>query len=72
MASPHPVSCARKLIRDADGNGWSRAQLAEAIHDHCGHSRLRSHRLAHGWTLEDAVQKVVMEFKSQKDRKSVV
>lgn len=65
MASPHPVSCARKLIRDADGNGWSRAQLAEAIHDHCGHSRLRSHRLAHGWTLEDAVQKVVMEFKSQ-------
>lgn len=64
MAIPHPMSCARQLARDANSSGWSLTQLAEAIRDHCGHSRLRSHRLSRGWTLEDVVQKIAEEVRS--------
>jgi transcriptional regulator with XRE-family HTH domain len=58
IADPHRLGCARKLIEQADSNGWPRAVLAQAIQEHCGHSLLRSYRLAHGWTLEEVVERV--------------
>lgn len=48
---PHPLRCAAALRREAPHHGWTTSQLVEVIVQHCGHTRLRAHRLAHGWTL---------------------
>src|SRR5437667_8176004 len=64
MVSTHALACARKIIRRADENGWPKAKLVHAIVEHCGHSRLRSHRLANGWTLEDVVEHVSREYEA--------
>lgn len=55
---PHPPRCGRLLRQQAPQQGWSTLQLVNEIHEHCGHSRLRSHRLAHGWTLDRAAQEI--------------
>lgn len=55
---PHPARCATLLRRQAPSEGWTAQQLADVIHTHCGHSRLRAHRLARDWTLETLVDKL--------------
>ena len=40
-------------------------RIAQRIRDHCGVSPLRSHRLACGWTLEEAVAKLRMIYAAQ-------
>jgi transcriptional regulator with XRE-family HTH domain len=56
--SPHSARCAALLRRQATEQGLSAAQLAESIHTHCGHSRLRAYRLARGWTIGALIAKV--------------
>ncbi|NUR59386.1 MAG: helix-turn-helix transcriptional regulator [Catenulispora sp.] len=54
-AQPHPSKCAALLRQQAPVEGWTLRELAERIHAHCGHSRLRAHRLARGWTIAQAI-----------------
>jgi transcriptional regulator with XRE-family HTH domain len=54
----HPLRCAALLRRDGIEAARSAAQIAETIHRHCGHSRLRSHRLARGWTLAALITQI--------------
>lgn len=56
--NPHPPRCARLLRQQAPQQGWTTHQLVEEIHQHCGHSRLRSYRLAHGWTLDTTAREI--------------
>ena len=58
MTRAHPPTCARSIRRQGAADGWPEPRIAQRIHDHCGVSRLRSHRLARGWTLEEAVEKL--------------
>lgn len=43
------------LRRQAPTQGWALRELAERVHAHCGHSRLRAQRLARGWTLDQLI-----------------
>ena len=60
----HELECARRLrwqlLARAGEPAYPSAQLlgevAERIHHCCGHSRLKAHRLAYGWTVEQAVE----------------
>lgn len=54
--SQHRLSCARQLRQRAKAEGWELEKTVEEIYQCCGVSRLRAHRLARGWTLQDAVQ----------------
>lgn len=58
MAKAHPPTCARSIRRQCAADGWPVPRIAQRIHDHCGVSPLRSHRLASGWTLEEAVDRL--------------
>lgn len=58
---PHPVRCAAALRRQAPQQGWTDHQLVDEITRHCGHSRLRAHRLARGWTLATLIDHIVAE-----------
>lgn len=63
---PHDPSCAHELRgrlvclagRPTDAPTRLRHQIATAIADHCGHNPLRSHRLAWGWSVREAVAAV--------------
>ena len=52
--SPAP-GCARSVRRQGLAEGWPEQQIVQAIHEQCGVSLLRAHRLARGLTLEDVV-----------------
>ncbi|HEX5492996.1 MAG TPA: hypothetical protein VFX70_00295 [Mycobacteriales bacterium] len=62
-AEPHDARCAHelrgRLLAEAghpiDPPTRLRHRIADAITDHCGHSLLRSHRLAWGWSVREAV-----------------
>src|SRR5512142_564569 len=54
----HPLTCARRFVRQARSEGWPTPDLACAIHDHCGHSWLRAYRLSHDWTLEELAEQI--------------
>jgi transcriptional regulator with XRE-family HTH domain len=58
VASPHPARCAVLLRRQGTEDLRTADQIADAIHRHCGHSRLRSHRLARGWTLDGLIAQI--------------
>jgi transcriptional regulator with XRE-family HTH domain len=58
LTTPHPLRCAALLRRDGIEAGRSAAQIAESVHRHCGHSRLRSHRVARGWTLAALITQI--------------
>lgn len=60
-AESHPSRCARLLRRQATLRGAGINELAIEIHHHCGHTLLRAHRLARGWTLNQAIEKIVSE-----------
>lgn len=51
----HSGSCARRTAREAKAAGESDYEAALAVHRHCGLSLLRAHRIAHGYTLVEAV-----------------
>lgn len=55
----HARDCATRLRERAQQEGWATEQTASAIHRCCGLSRLRAHRLAHGWTLREAVERLL-------------
>jgi transcriptional regulator with XRE-family HTH domain len=40
-------------------HGQTVAELVDMISSHCGHTRLRAHRLARGWTLEQLIREMV-------------
>lgn len=65
MTRAHPPACARSIQRQCAADGWPEPQIAQRIHEHCGVSPLRSHRLAEGWTLEEAVAKLRMIYASR-------
>ncbi|MFI1436735.1 tetratricopeptide repeat protein [Streptomyces lydicus] len=59
----HDVSCGKALRERAVGRAGSPdpvlaeliSKIAAEIEDHCGHRRLKCHRLAMGWTVAQAV-----------------
>ncbi|MDH6579394.1 hypothetical protein [Kitasatospora sp. MAP5-34] len=51
----HSPSCAKRIRHEADAEQWDIERIADTIESCCGVSRLRSHRLARGWTLSQAV-----------------
>ncbi|GLF95215.1 hypothetical protein [Streptomyces yaizuensis] len=55
MAARHPLSCAARLREQAGTEGQSVERTAAAIARCCEVSLLRAHRLARGWTLQQAV-----------------
>ncbi len=55
MPERHRPSCAKQWRERAVTEQWGIERLVSAIHDCCGVSRLRAHRLARGWTLRVAV-----------------
>ncbi|WP_370417303.1 helix-turn-helix domain-containing protein [Streptomyces sp. QH1-20] len=60
MVDPtHSRACATRLRERAQQEDWPTEQTATAIHQCCGVSRLRAHRLAHGWTLRAAVERLL-------------
>ena len=61
----HPLTCARSIRRQCMADDWPQPRIAQRIHDHCGVSPLRAHRLAWGWTLEEAVAKLRMIYAAQ-------
>lgn len=64
-AAPHPLNCARRIrwqrLADAGDPAeppvWLVHRIAVAIAACCGHSRLKAHRLAFGWTIAVAVDR---------------
>ncbi len=60
---PHHVRCAHRLrvhLLTRSGSPPSApcellVHIATEIHHHCGHTRLKAHRLARGWTVSEAV-----------------
>ncbi|MEC4020488.1 hypothetical protein [Streptomyces sp. H27-D2] len=56
MSTRHGSRCAARWRERADGAGWPAGRLVDEIAQCCSVSRLRGHRLAHGWTLVQAVQ----------------
>ncbi|WFE39981.1 helix-turn-helix transcriptional regulator [Micromonospora sp. WMMD998] len=52
MGTRSVVEAIRQSARVAD---WPEAQLVQVIAERCAVSRLRAHRLARGWTLQDVV-----------------
>jgi hypothetical protein len=52
----HGNTCARRVVRDITARGGNSYDAALAAHRHCGVSLLRAHRLAHGYTLVEAVE----------------
>ncbi|MCM2392018.1 helix-turn-helix domain-containing protein [Streptomyces albipurpureus] len=55
MAERHPASCAARLRDRAETEGWPADQAAATISQCCSVGLLRAHRLAQGWTLQQAV-----------------
>lgn len=52
--SPHELGCARRIR--AERQPLPAQEIAEQIVVCCGHNRLKAHRLARGWTVENAVR----------------
>lgn len=62
-AAKHPVTCARRrrqqlVPRDRDLAPEELARLAQQIADCCGITMLKAHRLARGWTAQQAVDEL--------------
>jgi tetratricopeptide (TPR) repeat protein len=55
LTEPHRPGCARSLRSGGLAGGQTVQQIIETIHQHCGVTLLRAHRLAHDWTLEHVV-----------------
>jgi hypothetical protein len=54
MTEQHGVNCAKIICEQTQQFGRSQWETVLAIHEHCGVSFLRAHRLAKGWTLIEA------------------
>ncbi|MFL6110682.1 MAG: hypothetical protein ACJ786_04950 [Catenulispora sp.] len=59
MANQASKSCAREVVAHGERHGWTRWQMAVAIHKNCDCSLLKAQRLARLWTLEEMVREVV-------------
>lgn len=51
---PHKTTCARSIRQREEAIGRTPRQIAALIHEHCGVTKLRAHRLARGKTLAQA------------------
>lgn len=58
VQQPHDPACARRITEQGRIDGRTPDELVDVIHEHCGVSLLRAHRLAHGWTLAEAAERV--------------
>ncbi|MCP2337387.1 helix-turn-helix domain-containing protein [Actinomadura rupiterrae] len=54
----HRPSCAKTWRERAEREGMSSWQTVQAIHDCCGVSYLKAHRLARGWTASAAIEEL--------------
>src|SRR3954453_7008356 len=59
MANQASKSCAREVVAHGQRHGWTRWQMAVAIHKNCDCSLLKAQRLARLWTLEEMVREAV-------------
>ncbi|MFD7552208.1 hypothetical protein [Streptomyces sp. NPDC059816] len=55
MADRHPPSCSARVREQARAENWPFGRTAAAIARCCSVTLLRAHRLARGWTLQEAV-----------------
>jgi len=51
-------SVVEAIRESARAASWSDAEIVEAIVERCAVSRLRAHRMARGWTLQDVVTRI--------------
>lgn len=58
MAKQHGTACARSIRDQARERGASAWEVAQAINTHCSISLLRAHRIAAGWTLVEATERL--------------
>jgi hypothetical protein len=58
MSNRHGKACIARWRQRADAEQWTTSHLVTEIVQCCGVSRLRAHRLAHGWTLAQACQEL--------------
>ncbi|MEU4217351.1 helix-turn-helix transcriptional regulator [Actinoplanes sp. NPDC026623] len=59
QSEAHATRCATRLREQAAQQGWSVRHLVEVIEEHCGHHRLRAHRLARGWSLARLITEMI-------------
>ncbi|MEN2422986.1 XRE family transcriptional regulator [Streptomyces rimosus] len=57
-STPHGPSCAKQKRALAAQQAWTPQQAAFAIHECCGVTKLRAHRLARGLTLRQAADRL--------------
>ena len=58
MEAQHHSACGRRIAEQIAWAGGSSHDAALAIHEHCHVSLLRAHRIAHGYTLIDAADRL--------------
>ncbi|MER6399274.1 helix-turn-helix domain-containing protein [Kitasatospora sp. NPDC001603] len=57
MTRGHGAVCARRLISKPENRGAAVGVIVDALQNCCAVTRLRAHRLARAWTLEEAVRR---------------
>ena len=58
MDKQHTSACGRRIAGHIDQAHGSRYDAAMAVHQHCGVSLLRAHRIAHGYTLTEVTDRL--------------
>ncbi len=58
VARQHPARCGRDIRARLAKAGVGVPETADAVHRHCGVSRLRAYRLAYGWTQQELVRRI--------------
>lgn len=56
--SIHPVSCGRRLARGVAEQGGTTWDAVLAVHQHCGVTLLRAHRIARNMTLAEVAERI--------------
>ncbi|QBI53985.1 hypothetical protein [Streptomonospora litoralis] len=77
MGSVHPLDCARRiraaaLTSSSDPQVRELHRIAEAIRSHCGHTPVKCHRLAWGWTVNQAISAARALAENHRDRYAAV
>ncbi|TCO47361.1 hypothetical protein EV192_117101 [Actinocrispum wychmicini] len=70
MESEHDSSCWRRVASEVTAAGRSRVDVINAVHEHCGISLLRAHRIAFGYTLKevsDSLKTILREHGTPSD-----
>lgn len=70
MAEAHGRACAQRIEENTRAEGHGFEETAQRIHEHCGVSLLRAHRLARDWTLVQVAEKLREIFRERDDPSS--